>query len=169
MQQRILLCQLAAGRGQLGQVPAAHRVQLIRHIRRQYRMDRFALRPQPLSGIQRTKALHGDDHTGRRFRKHFIAPAAVTAQLIGLLFLIQPGLHPQRAAGDLQMGQPVALFITADLEDPGAKDLRIFRHAGMGIQRIQQCFHTIQPQGGAEKDRKQTALPDQRRQLFLLQ
>ena len=96
--------------------------------------------------------------------------ARIQAQLVRLLL---PGvfaapqhfLGPQGAAGDLQVGQAVALAVPGDLEDTGAKFTAVIRDGGEALQALHQLLHALQLQGRAEKAGKELPLshhlPDQ--------
>ena len=87
-----------------------------------------------------------------------VLAAGVDAHLLRLLLpgvprLIQAGedvLHPQPAAGDFQVCQPVPLAVPANLVDPGAKCLRVYGPGAVTLQALEELLHALQTQSGAE-------------------
>src|SRR5699024_5298444 len=69
-------------------------------------------------------------------------------------------LHAQRAAGDLQISQPVSLVVPCDLVNLCPELLSVLRRLCVPLQSVQQFFHPLDMKGGAEKAGKKLPLGD---------
>ena len=160
----ILLLQLA----QLGQQGAAVAVRRqghpIAHHRLQHRPDTGFLRPQALAAAGGRQSLDGAHASGGDLVHRPEPAAAVKAQLGGLLLV--PGIghgvpDPQGPAGDLQVGQALALGVVADLEHPGGEGSGIGRRFHIPGQPLQKFVDALQLQPGAEPTGKNQPPPHQ--------
>ena len=126
------------------------------------------LDPQPLSGEGVTQARPRHYVPGlRRVHGAEFRPG-VEPELIRLFLpdrvplpASEQFLGPQRAAGDLHVGQPGALRVPRDLEHLGAEFCRIVQLGGIPLHAGKQLIHALHLQCGAEVAGKQLSFPDQ--------
>ena len=112
------------------------------------------LAAQPLPGIGFGQPRYGAHRSGGGLADEPELAAGVQPQLVGLLLKGGPGVRPgaeggfhlQDAAGDLQIGQPGALVVGADLEHLRAKIRRGGGHPGVPLQAGEQRVNALHPQ-----------------------
>ena len=153
MQLGVLLLQRPQpGQGGMGIAPLRQR-DAVAHHRLQQGRGRVGSGAQTLSGVAAAQARHGGHGTGGDLLRRLIFRAGIQPDLINLFpaavgaaFAGQRRAHPQAAAGHLQVGQAVALFIGGDLIHLRRKFVGIRWRYGQGIQPRQQGVYALQTQ-----------------------
>ncbi len=168
MQRGILLFQHAElpvglrGVGPVGQQQAVFQNRL------QGRGLRRRLMAEGHAGHRLRQAGHGADRPGWGLLQERKFAAGVQPQLVRLLLPAlarEQLLDTQRAARDLQGGQPRALFVPRDLIDARAEVLSIRGHLHEAAQRVQQRVHALLLQSRTKEARKHLPVRDGGRDL----
>ena len=145
---------------------------LVRQEAVEHRRGRIGLRAEPLARIRFCQPGDSADAAGRHRLRKAVLPARIDAELVGLF---RPSPVPraarkhrfdgQRAARHLEVRQPRALRVVADLVDLRAELLGVLRHGRVPRHAAQERFHAVELQGGAKPAGKQLPRGDQRPDL----
>ena len=129
------------------------------------------LRAEALPGTGAGKPRGGAHHAGERLLHRPELRPRIDAQLVDLLLPRLPlpasgnrRLDPEAAAGDLQVGEPDALLVPADLVDLRAERLPARGLAGIAREPREERVHPLEPERRAEKAGEHPPLRDGLRQ-----
>ena len=160
----VLLLQLAQLRQQHPAVAVRRQGHPIAHHRLQHRAHRLLTLPQPLAAPGSREPLDGAYAAGGNL-VHRPEPASGVDPQLGGLFLaaaVGNGIpDPQGPAGDLQVGQALALGVVADFEHPGGEGGGIGRRLHIPGQTLQKFVDALQLQSRAEPAGKHQSLTHQ--------
>ena len=170
-QLRILLLQLAQVLQHMMRIAVRRQADAVAEHRLEHRRLGAFLRAQSHARAGMGQAGRGADHASLCRFDGLKLFAGIQPQLVDL-FLPAPiciaaqlRAHSQAAAGHLEIGQPVALRIAGDFEDPCAECRLILRRSRICADPIQQLLHALQLEGRAEVTGEHPPRRDQRRDI----